>query len=56
MPEGLARVGEFTPLGALRQSLQDAWAGVGPDPLLLAIMAAYTVVVTMAAARLFRWE
>lgn len=56
MPEGLARVGEFTPLGALRRSLQDAWEGAGPDPLLLAIMAAYAVVVTMAAARLFRWE
>ena len=56
MPTPLARAGELTPLGALRQSLQDVWHGAGPDPLLLAIMAGCAVVVAVAAARWFRWE
>jgi ABC-2 type transport system permease protein len=56
MPAALARAGEFTPLGALRQSLLDAWHGAGPDPLLMAIMAGYALIVSVAAARLFRWE
>ncbi|MDP4500547.1 ABC transporter permease [Nonomuraea turcica] len=56
MPVILARVGEFTPLGAFRQTLQDVWAGVSPDPLLLGVMAAYAVLVSLAAAKFFRWE
>ncbi|MEW9533839.1 ABC transporter permease [Microbispora sp. NPDC049125] len=56
MPVILARVGEYTPLGAFRQSLQDVWAGGVPDPLPLAVMAVYALVVSIAAARFFRWE
>ncbi|MEV0593317.1 ABC transporter permease [Nonomuraea cavernae] len=56
MPVILASVGEFTPMGAFRQSLQDVWAGGAPDPLLLAVMAAYALVISIAAARFFRWE
>ncbi|GAA1826891.1 ABC transporter permease [Agromyces salentinus] len=56
MPAILVRIGEFTPLGAFRQSLQDVWEGTAPDPVLLGVMAAYAVVVSIAAARFFRWE
>ena len=56
MPPILARIGDFTPLGAFRQALQDAWGGAAPQPLHLAVMAAYAAVVGVAAARLFRWE
>lgn len=56
MPEVLARLGEFTPLGAFRQALQDVWAGGVPQPLLLGIMAGYAVIVSLVAAKSFRWE
>ncbi|ACZ83307.1 ABC transporter permease [Streptosporangium roseum] len=56
MPVILAHVGKYTPLGAFRQSLQDVWAGGAPDPLLLVVMAAYALVISIAAARFFRWE
>ncbi|MEO3837779.1 ABC transporter permease [Nonomuraea sp. B10E8] len=56
MPDILARIGAFTPMGAFRQALHDVWAGLSPDPLVLGVMAAYAVVVSLAAARFFRWE
>ncbi|MFF2371478.1 ABC transporter permease [Agromyces sp. NPDC058110] len=56
MPAILVRIGEFTPLGAFRESLHDVWTGAAPDPLLLGVMAAYSVVVGLAAAKFFRWE
>jgi ABC-2 type transport system permease protein len=56
MPETLAGIGTYTPLGALRQALQDAWAGAAPEPMLFAAMLGYAVVVGIAAARFFRWE
>ncbi|RVX46384.1 ABC-2 type transport system permease protein [Nonomuraea polychroma] len=56
MPVILARIGEFTPLGAFRRTLQDVWAGVSPDLLLLGVMAAYAVLISLAAAKFFRWE
>lgn len=56
MPAIVVRIGEFTPLGAFRQSLEDIWNGGAPDPLLLAVMAVYAVVVSLAAAKFFRWE
>jgi ABC-2 type transport system permease protein len=56
MPAVLARLGGFTPLGAFRRALQDVWAGVAPQPLQLGIMAGYAVIVSLAAARFFRWE
>ncbi|MRG60310.1 ABC transporter permease [Agromyces sp. CFH 90414] len=56
MPAIVVRIGEFTPLGAFRQSLADVWTGGAPDPLLLGVMAAYAILVSLAAARFFRWE
>ena len=56
MPETLNRVGDFTPLGAGVQAMQDAWNGAWPDPLHLVVMAAFAIGASLAAARLFRWE
>ena len=56
MPEGLRHISDFTPLGAGVQALQDAAGGAWPQPLHLAVMAAYVVVFGVVAARLFRWE
>ncbi len=56
MPDILALVGRYTPMGALRQSLQDLWSGGALAPLPLVTMAVYAVVLSLAAARSFRWE
>lgn len=56
MPASLARIGEYTPLGAFRAGLSQAWAGQTPDLLPLILLAAYTVVISAVAARCFRWE
>ncbi|GAA4887458.1 ABC transporter permease [Streptomonospora salina] len=56
MPDILALIGEYTPMGALRQSLDDVWSGgvLALSPLVT--MAVYAVVVSLVAARSFRWE
>jgi ABC-2 type transport system permease protein len=56
MPAVLRHIGDFTPLGAGVQSLQDSMTGAWPHPLHLAVMAAIAVVASLAAARWFRWE
>jgi ABC-2 type transport system permease protein len=56
MPETLRHISDFTPLGAGVQALQDAAGGAWPQPLHLAVMAAYVIVFSVAAARFFRWE
>jgi ABC-2 type transport system permease protein len=56
MPDLLRRIGDFTPLGAGVQAMQDAWSGAWPEPLHLAVMAAVAIGASLAAARLFRWE
>jgi ABC-2 type transport system permease protein len=56
MPDLLSRIGDLTPLGAFRESVQDAWAGGTPEPLHLAALAVVVVVAGVAAAKLFRWE
>jgi ABC-2 type transport system permease protein len=56
MPEVLRRIGDFTPLGAGVQSLQDSLSGAWPRPLNLAVLAVIAVVASLAAARWFRWE
>lgn len=56
MPELLARISAYTPLGATQDMLQTTWAGAAPQALQLAVMAVITVIVGIAAARLFRWE
>jgi ABC-2 type transport system permease protein len=56
MPDWLARLGDFTPLGGFRASVQDAWTGQALDPLILLALAAVAVAVGALAARVFRWE
>jgi ABC-2 type transport system permease protein len=56
MPAMLRRIGEFTPLGAGVQALQDATTGAWPRPLHLAVLAAFAIAASLAAAKLFRWE
>ncbi|MGC5334614.1 ABC transporter permease [Micromonospora sp. DT62] len=56
MPDLVRKIADFTPLGAVSQALQDAWAGSWPTLLHLAVMAAFTVVLGGLAARHFRWE
>ena len=41
MPHWLSRVGDFTPLGGFRTSVQDAWTGHALDPLVLLALAAH---------------
>ena len=56
MPHWLARLGDFTPLGGFRTSVQDAWTGHALDPLILLVLAATAVAVGALAATVFRWE
>jgi ABC-2 type transport system permease protein len=56
MPETLRRIGDFTPLGAGVQALQDATTGAWPQPLHLAVLAAFAIGASLVAAKLFRWE
>lgn len=56
MPRIVARIGDWTPLGAFRQAVQDTWSGAAPAPLHLGIMALYAIVIGALAARFFRWE
>jgi ABC-2 type transport system permease protein len=54
LPEVLRRIGDYVPPGS--QPLQDAWVGNGVQPLQLVVLAAFAVIGTALAARLFRWE
>lgn len=54
LPEVLRRIGDYLPPGS--QPLQDAWVGTGVQPLQLAALAAFAVLGTALAAKLFRWE
>ena len=56
MPSTLSRIGDFTPLGAFRESLEATWTGSALDPLMLAAMAGIALVAGGTAARIFRWE
>jgi len=56
MPATLRHIGDCTPLGAAVQSLQDSMRGYWPHPAALAVLAAYTIVLTVAAVRFFRWD
>ena len=52
MPHVLQRIGEFVPFGAVMA----AWAGTGSLWQHLTVLAAYTVIGSLVAARVFRWE
>jgi ABC-2 type transport system permease protein len=54
LPEVLRRIGDYVPPGT--QPLQDAWVGAGVQPLQLVVLAAFAVLGTALAAKLFRWE
>ena len=56
MGDTLRHVSDFTPLGAAGQSIQDAMAGQWPAAQHLLVLAAYAVIFTVAAIRVFRWE
>ena len=56
MPATLRHIGDYTPLGAAVQSLQDSMRGYWPPPAALAVLAAYAVVFTVAGTRFFRWD
>ncbi|NYH54966.1 ABC-2 type transport system permease protein [Nocardiopsis arvandica] len=56
MPDILARIGGYTPLGALRQSLHDIWSGGALALSPLVTMAVYAAILSLVAARSFRWE
>jgi ABC-2 type transport system permease protein len=56
MPDWLARVSDFTPLGASVQALRDTTDGGWPPVLSLAVLATYAVLAWLAATRYFRWQ
>lgn len=56
MPPLLQHVAEATPLGAAWQAMNNAAVGHWPSALPLLTLAAYAVVLSVSAARMFRWE
>lgn len=56
MPDAVAAVGRFTPLGAASQAMTEAWFGSGVPALQLGVMAGWVLVLYPLAARLFRWS
>jgi ABC-2 type transport system permease protein len=56
LPVALQHVADVLPLGATLNALRATWAGDAPEPLQLGAMAAFAVVGTAIAARVFRWE
>ena len=56
MPETLRHIGDFTPLGAGVQALQDAATGNWAQPIHIVVLAAYVVVFAAIASRMFRWQ
>jgi ABC-2 type transport system permease protein len=52
----LRHISDFTPLGATVGSVQESVAGHWPQLSHLGVLAAYAVVLVIAAVRLFRWE
>ncbi|GIF52190.1 ABC-2 type transport system permease protein [Asanoa ferruginea] len=56
LPHTVARIGDFTPLGAGERALHQASAGTWPNPLSVTVLVAYLAVFGLASARLFRWR
>lgn len=55
MPDAIATIGAYTPLGAASQALSTAWFSAELPVLELVVMLCYVVVLYPVAARLFRW-
>ncbi|MER6193316.1 ABC transporter permease [Streptomyces cyaneofuscatus] len=56
MPDILRRIVEITPFGAASQALEQAASGSWPGWIHLGIVALWTVVMGVAASRMFRWQ
>ncbi|MFE2061853.1 ABC transporter permease [Streptomyces sp. NPDC059467] len=56
MPHTMARVVQLTPFGAAARALDQAAAGHWPGWDHLGVLAAWAVLLTVGAARWFRWE
>jgi ABC-2 type transport system permease protein len=56
MPSALLHVSDYTPLGAATAAIQDTMRGHWPGVAHLGVLAAYALVLSFAASRLFRWE
>lgn len=56
MPGWLSRIGDFTPLGAFRATVQASWAGDSPEWILVVFLAAFAGIAFWTASKLFRWE
>ena len=56
MPDVLARIVGYTPFGAAAEALNRAAAGDWPGWTHLGALVAWTVLLTVAASRWFRWE
>ncbi|MCQ1581719.1 MULTISPECIES: ABC transporter permease [Streptomyces] len=56
MPDLMANIVETLPFGAAAQALNQATAGDWPDLIHLGVLALWTLVLSAAAARWFRWE
>jgi ABC-2 type transport system permease protein len=56
MPDVLARIVGYTPFGAAAEAMNRAAAGDWPGWTHLGVLVAWTVLLTVAASRWFRWE
>lgn len=56
MPDVLATIGEYTPVGAGVQGLQEAFAGNWPSTLQIVVPLGWAAVAGGLAARFFRWN
>jgi ABC-2 type transport system permease protein len=56
MGAALRSVSDLTPLGALVAAVQRTIGGSWPGTVHLIVLAAWAVILCLAAGRLFRWE
>jgi ABC-2 type transport system permease protein len=56
MTPTLRHISDYTPLGATVAAVQETMRGQWPATTHLVVLAAYAIVFSFAAARLFRWE
>lgn len=56
LPDLLARIGEFTPVGATMAMLQAAWTGADVDPRHSAVLGVWTLLTVGFAGSRFRWD
>lgn len=56
MPDAVAAIGRFTPLGAAGQAMNEAWFGTGVPAFELVATAVWVAVLYPVAAKVFRWS